>query len=112
MSAHADDPLTRALAAFQSLRPPASDTVARGFWDQAHEAFQEVQREREALLGVAQGARGLVEAIDEYDEATETGEAGVIDRLGQACVEAEGALVDALYRLRAIQDGNDEEASQ
>ena len=53
-----------------------------------------------------------MEAIDEYDEAAETGEAGAIDKLGEACVEAEGALVDALYRLRAIQDGNDAEASQ
>lgn len=112
MSAHADDPLTRALAALQSFQPPASDPVSRAFWDQARDAVQEGQREREALLGVAEGARGLVEAIDEYDEAAEIGEAEVIDRLGQACVEAEGALVDALYRLRAIQDVNEEEASQ
>lgn len=112
MSDHADNPLTRALAALQPLQPPASDPVPRAAWEQAQDALREVQREREALLGVAEGARGLVEAIDEYDEAAEGGEAGVIDRLGQACVEAEGALVDALYRLRAIQDGNDEEASQ
>ena len=111
MTRQADDPLTRALAALRSLQPPASDPVLRALWDGAQDALEEVQREREALLGVAEGARGLVEAIDEYDEATETGEAEAIDRLGEACVEAEGALVDALYRLRAIQGGNDEEAS-
>jgi hypothetical protein len=71
-----------------------------------------VQRERQALLAVAEGARSLVDAIDEYEDAVEAKKVRAIDKLEEACVEAEDTLVDALNHLHAIQHGDNEETIQ
>ena len=109
MSSPTEDALARALAALQYLQTPKTDPVSQAFWEQVQGALLDAQREREALLAVAQEAHALIEAIDNYDQAVAAEKADSVDVLGEACVEAEGALVDALYRLRALEDGDDEE---
>ena len=115
MTNQADDHLGRALTALNNLLSPDVYPAAR---QELQEALLKAQQERQALCAVAQEARGLVKAIDEYDQAAETGEAGeageaeAICKLGEACIEAEGALVDALYRQRAIEEADDEDTAK
>lgn len=102
MTTKADDPLGRALTALGYLHNSDMDAAA----------FQELQRvllvaqaERTALIAVVQEAGALVDAIAEYEDAVEAGKADLLDQLGEACVEAEDALVDALNHVHDIQSG-------
>ena len=56
-------------------------------------------------MGVAEEARRLVEALDEYNEAIETGHDKRLADLTEAGAEAEDALVDALNQLHPLQTG-------
>ncbi len=56
-------------------------------------------------MAVAEEARGLLEILDEYNEAIEAGHEERIADLAEAGAEAEDALVDALNQLHLYQTG-------
>lgn len=100
-----DDPLGRALIALDYLKTPNVDPAA---WQELQRTLLVAQAERAALLTVAQEAGDLVDAVAEYEDAVEAGKVNLIDKLGEACVEAEDALVDALNQVHAVQSGEAE----
>ncbi len=56
-------------------------------------------------MAVAEEARGLVEILDEYNEAIEAGHDKRLADLTEAGAEAEDALVEALNQLHLLLTG-------
>ena len=93
--AHAFQALTRALSADP---PPAVAEAIR----EAADALLVAVDEHKAFVAVANTAMALVEALDEYEEATEGGDEAQIAAASEAGAEAEDALVDALNELHTL----------
>ena len=99
------DLLAHALLTLERLQSTEMEDPAEALVQAAREALSEAQTERGALLAVAEEARGLVETLDEYNEAIEAGQEERIADLAEAGAEAEATLVDALNKLYLLHTG-------
>ena len=102
MTDTADDPLSHALQALSRALdadpPPAVAEAIR----EAADALLVAVEEHKAFVTVANAAMALVEALDDYEEATEDGDEAKITIAAEAGEEAEDALVDALNELHTL----------
>jgi hypothetical protein len=96
------NPLVRALAALDRLEPADKAGDDAGVWQEARQALLAALEEREAFLTVVGTAAGLIDVLDDYDDAVEAGDEKLIEELAQAGSEAEDALVDALNRVHDL----------
>ena len=102
MTDTADDPLSHALQALSRALdadpPPAVAEAIR----EAADALLVAVDEHKAFVTVANAAMALVEALDDYEDATEDGDEAKIATAAEAGEEAEDALVDALNELHTL----------
>lgn len=102
MTNNPDDPLSHALQALtralEADPPPAVAEAVR----EAADALLVAVEEHKAFVTVANAAMTLVEALDDYEDATEDGDEAKITIAAEAGEEAEDALVDALNELHTV----------
>jgi hypothetical protein len=102
------NPLVRALAALDRLEPAEKSNDDAALWQEARQALLAALEEREAFLAVVGTAAGLIDVLDDYDDAVEAGDEKRIEELAQAGSDAEDALVDALIRVQDLLGPEDE----
>ena len=102
MSDAADDPLSHALQALSRALDADPPPVVAEAIREAADALLVAVEEHKAFVTVANAAMALVEALDDYEDATEDGDEAKIATEAEAGGEAEDALVDALNELHAL----------
>lgn len=110
MNETATNPLLRALAALDSIEPKGGSLDEINVWKAAREALLAAAEEREAFIAVVGAAAGLVDVLDDYDDAVKADDKTRIEELAEAGSDAEEALVDALNRVHVLL-GPEEETS-
>ena len=104
-----DDPLARALAALDRLGSQDMDPVTASAWQEAREGVLDGMKQRKAFWAITRKAANLIDVLDDYEVAFETGDKQRIEELAAASAEAEDALVDALNRVFGGEEDGDEE---
>ena len=107
-----EDPLARAFAAVDRLHTSDLDPVARVAWQEAWDALHEVLREREAFAAVVRRGRELIDALDQYDAASEDENTAQLVGLAEEAEAAEDAFVEALDRAPIYPESEDKVSSE
>lgn len=108
MPDHADDPLSRALRALAHAQDAALPPDAVDALSEMSNALSEALEERKAFVTVANAAMTLIEVLDDYEEAVESGDEGKIAAAAEAGDEAEDGLVDALNEFHTLVASTDD----
>ena len=108
MPDRADDPLSRAFRALARAQGAALPPDAVDALSEISDALLEALEERKAFVTVANAAMTLIEVLDDYEEAVESGDEGKIAVAAEAGDEAEDGLVDALNELHALVASTDD----
>ena len=102
MDNSAANPLVLALAALDRLEPVEKRPEQATDWHEARQAILSAMQEREVFLTTVGAAIGLIDVMDDYNDALEAGEEEKAADLAEAAAEAEDVLVDALNQVQKL----------
>lgn len=108
MDTTAINPLVQALAALDRLEPIEKSPAATADWQKAREAILRAIQERDLFLAAVGAAIGLIDVMDDYNDALEAGDEDQAVVLSDAAAEAEDALVEALNQVHELLGPEDE----
>lgn len=101
MDETAANPLIRVLAALDQLEPARPSQEASSL-QEAREALLAAMEEREAFLVLVGKTAGLIDVLDDYQDALEHGDETRIAEMALASSEAEDEVIDALDQIYEI----------
>jgi hypothetical protein len=104
------NPLVLALAALDRLEPAEKAAEQAADWQEMRQAVLRAMQEREVFLTTVGAAVGLIDVMDDYNDALEAGEEEKAAELADACADAEDVLIDALNQVHDLL-GPEEEVS-
>jgi hypothetical protein len=104
------NPLVLALAALDRLEPTDKQPTEAADWQEARRAILRAMQEREVFLTTVGAAVGLIDVLDDHNDALEAGDEDRVTELAEAGADAEDVLVDALNQVHDML-GLEDEAS-